>query len=100
MTDRMSDISGGNRRVPWWMWAVILLCMAPGLVFPFTVSLLTDANPLVRALTWFYPAYVIVSGLLAWQCYGRRTVMSWIVLVLLVLSHACFYYMTFAQFSV
>lgn len=82
-------------RMPWWMWVVILVCMAPGLSFPWVLQLIQSSNPIVRALTWFYPAYVLISGLMAWICYGRRTVMTWIVLVLLLLSHACFYYLTF-----
>lgn len=83
-------------RVPWWMTAVIILCMIPGLGFPAIVSLIESSNPIVQGLTWLYPAYVLVSGFLAWQCYGRRTYMSWIVLALLLLSHACFYLLTFA----
>lgn len=82
-------------RVPWWMWIIIIVCMLPGLAFPAMVSLITDPNPIVKGLVWFYPFYVLMSGFLAWQCYERRTAMSWIILVLLLLSHACFYYMTF-----
>jgi len=79
------------------MWAIILTCMLPGLSFPLTIALLESTNPIVRGLTWFYPAYVLMSGLLAWQCYGRRSAMTWIILVLLILSHCCFYYMTFGN---
>lgn len=75
------------------MLAVIVLCMAPGLMFPWLVGLIVSPNPIVKGLTWFYPAYVLCSGLLAWQCYGRRTLLTWIILVLLVLSHGCFYYL-------
>lgn len=86
-------------RVPWWMWAVIIAAMMPGLVFPWTISSLRDPSPLIKGLTWLYPLYVLLSGLLAWQCYGRRTAMSWIIIVLLALTHACFYYLTFAGIS-
>lgn len=94
MTD--SSIKTGARkgpRVPWWMWVIIIVCMLPGLAFPWMAPLIADSNPLVRGLIWFYPAYVLCSGLLAWQCYGRRSVLTWIVLALLLLSHACFYYL-------
>lgn len=84
-------------RVPWWMWVIIIACMFPGLWFPWMVSLIQSPNPIVRGLMWFYPAYVFISGFLAWQCYGRRTVMTWIILVLLILSHCCFFYMTFGN---
>ncbi len=92
----VSDIT--DRRVPWWMYLTIILCMLPGLCYPLAVSLLDNSNPIVRGLTWLYPAYVLLSGFLAWQCYGRRTLLTWIVLVLLLLSHAGFYILTFMKF--
>ena len=78
-------------RVPWWMWVILIVCMLPGISYPWIISSIQNPNPIVRGLMWFYPAYVLMSGFLAWQCYGRRTVMTWIILVLLLLSHACFY---------
>ena len=84
-------------RTPWWLWVVILLCMVLGLSFPAMLTLIDSTNAVIKGLTWLYPAYVLLSGFLAWQCYGRRTLMSWIILVLLVLSHACMYYLTFHQ---
>ncbi|MDE6125907.1 MAG: hypothetical protein K2G30_03030 [Muribaculaceae bacterium] len=84
------------RRVPWWMWVILILCMAPGLSFPWAVQMAEHADTLARGLIWFYPCYVLCSGFLAWQCYGRRTYMTWIILALLVLSHLCFYYLAFA----
>lgn len=98
MTDSEENRSANTNtpRVPWWMYVVLILCMVPGLTFPFMGALLGSPDPIVRGLTWFYPVYTLVSGLLAWQCYGRRTYLSWIILVLLLLSHACFYYMAFS----
>ena len=80
-------------RVPLWMWLVIILCMLPGVAYPLVAPLFIAPNPVVRTLAWFYPLYVLLSGVLAWQCYGRRTVMCWIILVLLLLSHFCFYWL-------
>ena len=67
----------------------------PGLCFPWALSLADAGDSVVRWLVWLYPAYVLLSGLLAWQCYGRRSVLTWIVLTLLVLSHAGMYTLTF-----
>lgn len=85
----------GNR-VPWWMILIIIVCMLPGLAFPWMLDLVVSGNAIVKGLTWFYPAYVICSGLIAYQCYGRRTALAWIILVLLLLSHACFYILAFS----
>jgi len=94
-TMRQETDRNNARRVPAWMYCTIIICMLPGLCYPWAVSLIQSQNPIVRGLTWFYPAYVLLSGILAWQCYGRRTIMSWIVLVLLLLSHAGLYALTF-----
>lgn len=83
-------------RVQWWMWVILILCMAPGLSFPWILEMTERADVLTRGLIWFYPCYVLCSGFLAWQCYGRRTYMTWIILALLLLSHLCFYYLAFA----
>lgn len=91
-----SDINSiGGPRVPWWMYVVIAVCMVPGLGFPWALSLADAGDSVVKWLVWLYPAYVLLSGLLAWQCYGRRSVLTWIVLALLVLSHAGMYTLTF-----
>ena len=90
----MSDNTDTSpRRVPLWMVAVIILCALPGVSFPFLGDLLTSGDLTIEGLTWFYPVYTIASALLAWQCYGRRTLMSWVILALLVVSHACFIYL-------
>ena len=59
-------------------------------------DLLTSGNLQLRGLTWFYPVYTVASAILAWQCYGRRNALCWIILALLLLSHASFYYLAFA----
>lgn len=84
--------------MPRWMWLVIILCMAPGLSLPVFTTLTQSSEATVRTLVWLYPVYVAISGLLAWQCYGRRTLLTWIILILLLLSHACFYYLAFATY--
>lgn len=82
--------------VPWWMVTLIILCALPGIGFPFMGQLLSSPDLTIKGLTWFYPIYTVVSALLAWQCYGRRTLLTWIILALLILSHCCFYYLAFA----
>lgn len=89
----MENTDPTPHRVPWWMTAVIILCTLPGVTFPFLGNLLTSGDLTIEGLTWFYPIYTIASALLAWQCYGRRTIMCWIILVLLLLSHFCFFYL-------
>lgn len=81
--------------VPWWIYLIIIVCMIPGLSYPLQSTLAASTDATVRGLTWFYPVYTLVSGLLAWMCYGRRTLLTWILLAMLILSHISFYYMAF-----
>ena len=78
------------------MWAVIVLCIIPAFSLPLFSSLAESSDATVRILIKLYPLYVIMSAFLAWQLYGRRTMLCWLVLILLVLTHACFYYLATA----
>lgn len=89
----MEENRPAGKRVPWWMTAIIILCALPGVSFPFMGSLMTSGDLTIEGLTWFYPLYTVASAFLAWQCHGRRDLMCWIILVLLLLSHACFIYL-------
>jgi hypothetical protein len=95
--EESNDLKHDEQRivVPFWMKCVIILCMLPGLMFPWLGPLLASDDVMIKSLTWFYPLYIVASGCIAWQCYGRRTIMSWIILVLMLLSHLCFYYLAF-----
>jgi hypothetical protein len=84
-----------QRRVPLWMLGLIILFVIPGCMFPWLGSLLSSGDTIIKSLTWFYPLYVLASAFIAWQCYGRRTLMTWIILTLLLLTHFCFYYLAF-----
>ena len=77
-----------SRRVPLWMVVVIIIAALPVLAFPAMLSASADVAGGDRYFLWLYPAYVIASSLLAYQCYGRRTEMSWIIIVLMLLTHA------------
>lgn len=78
-----------TRRVPVWMICIIIAAMLPVFSFPAMLSAAgASASAGSKAFLWLYPFYVAATGLLAWQCYGRRSEMSWILIALLVLSHA------------
>lgn len=75
------------RRVPAWIVAVIIIAALPVLAFPAMLSVSSAVAGADRYYLWLYPAYVVASALLAWQCYGRRTEMTWIIIVLMLLTH-------------
>ncbi len=65
------------------LWIVILL-MAPVLALP---ALLSRTPEEFKMFLWFYPVYVLTTGYLAYKCYVPRREITYILLILLVLSH-------------
>ncbi len=68
------------------MGVIIVVAMIPALFLPFYTNGISD-DPTVKYLTYFYPAYVIATGICAWMCYPQRKALAWILLVLMLLSH-------------
>ncbi len=81
-----------DRHVPWWMLLIIIVAALPALFLPSYAAIAAGPVPESKKLfLWLYPFYLIVAGFLAWQCYGRRTVMSWILVVLMFMTDAAMY---------
>lgn len=83
-------------RTPLWMTIVIIICMLPVLAFPSLLSLSPQDSPLT-ALVWFYPVYVLATGICAWMCYPSRRELSWILILLMLLSHAALWFGTLSN---
>lgn len=66
---------------------IIAAMMIPALILPFSMNGISE-DPTVKYLTYFYPAYVIATGVCAWLCYPQRKALAWILLALMLLSHA------------
>lgn len=76
-----------RHRVPAWMTIIIIVCMLPLSAFPLLLAS-APSQPGPETLVWLYPFYVIASGVCAWICWPARKEISWILLVLMLLSHA------------
>lgn len=85
-----------NQPTPLWMKIVIIACMLPALAFPSLLAM-TQADTAARTLVWLYPFYVLASGLCSWICYGQRREMSWILIILMLLSHAAIWVLIYQQ---
>ena len=72
---------------PLWMKLLIIALALPALLFPAAVPML-GGYPELRALVWAYPLYGAATALCAWMCYRERPEVTWILLALLLLSHA------------
>lgn len=66
---------------------VIIMAMLPALAFP-TLLAMTSPDSSQRTFVWLYPFYVIASGVCAWICWPDRKDVSWILIILMLMSHA------------
>ncbi|MDE6702678.1 MAG: hypothetical protein K2K00_03260, partial [Muribaculaceae bacterium] len=78
--------SARRQKVPAGVTGVIIICMLPVLAFPTMLSMTMPDSP-ARTFVWFYPFYVIASGVCARICWRQRRDVTWILLALMVLSH-------------
>ncbi len=87
-------------KVPWWMIALIILLVLPAGQFPVLLANCPAGFPIVRALVWIYPFYVVVAAYLAYLCYPRRQLMTWILLALLVMTHIAIWMLVYADLKI
>lgn len=81
------DDNHSQDKAPIWINILIIVCMLPLLAFPTMLTMTLPDSP-ARTFAWFYPFYVIASGVCARICWPQRRDLTWILLVLMILSHA------------
>lgn len=79
-----------KQRVPLWVIIMIIVVALPVAAYPTLLSMWpsVDDGLEMKTLLWFYPAYVIASGVFAYICWPSRRTEAWILLALMLLSHA------------
>ncbi len=82
-----ADYNPSSRRRPVWMIIVIIVAMLPALAFPKLLAM-TAPDSGQRTLVWLYPFYVAASGAFAWICWPERKEVSWVLIVLMLMTHA------------
>ena len=71
---------------PLWVRILIIILLLPVFSTPALLSALPQGHEEWRTIVWCYPFYLLVSGWLAWITYSTRQTVSWIRMVLMVLS--------------
>lgn len=81
---------------PWWLIVIIILLIVPVFLMPGVVAsfqaggdapAIQAANPsMIKSLTWLYPIITIVYGVLIWACWPYRSFMSWMLVVMSLLT--------------
>jgi len=66
--------------------AIVVACL-PLLAF-FKLMELCPPGGTEETFLWIYPFYVLLAGFCAWKCACSRVALAWIIVVVLLLSHA------------
>lgn len=80
-----------NRR-PRWLIVLTIALMLPVLAYPTLLDFMPAAGANVTLLK-IYPFYVLLSGWCILMCYPARRDMMWILITLVILSHASIWYL-------
>ena len=70
---------------PLWATLFALACLVPLAFYPL---LLSRVDPQLMVFVKLYIPYTLLTAWLAWLCWPRRREMYWILLLLLLLTHA------------
>lgn len=77
-----------RRRLPLWMMAlIIIVAVVPLPALPQLVAACPAGGPEITFLR-FYPLYIVVAAVCAWLSYARRPEVTWIIIVLMLMTHA------------
>lgn len=83
--------------MPWWIKFLILLAAAPVLGYPALLAHCPEDVSDIKVYLWFYPIYVVVGTVCAWLAWRRRPEVTWILIVVMLLTHAAMWTLVLAQ---
>ena len=72
---------------PWWIKIIIIAVALPVLALPLMLEK-APANGQADGFLLFYPIYVVAAAICEWICWPRRPEITWILVALMVLTHA------------
>lgn len=76
--------------MPAWVKVLIIVCALPVLALPWLLSLCPEDST-AETFVWLYPAYVLLSAFLAWKVWPARHLLAYILLAVMLLTHAAMY---------
>ena len=72
---------------PWWLAVLIIALVLPVFSFPVLLSQVSASAEEAKVLLWLYLFYVPGTGILAWISWPERKYITWMLLVLMLMSH-------------
>lgn len=73
------------------MTILIIIVSLPLFTFPAMLSACAPDAQATRSLVWIYPFYMLLSAWLAWKAYPQRAYVSWLLIVIMLLTTAAMY---------
>ena len=72
-------------RRPWWFTLILILLVLPAFGTPWVLA---DApeNSVLAILVKLFPAFLLLAAVCAWYAYPQRSDLSWILVVIMLLS--------------
>lgn len=77
-----------NKRPPVWFRLTVAATIVPLLSWPWLLSDIPSADTTMRTLLVCLPAYVMLSGYIAYRTYCERPEVAWILIFLAWVSYA------------
>lgn len=84
-----------TRNKPLWLLIVIIAASLPVFAFPTILGMIDPANSMAKTMAWFYIIYVVITAALAWMCWPQRKYVTWILIIIMLLSHAAMWGLAF-----
>ncbi len=82
-----TTIMNSSKRPPVWFRLTVAVTIAPLLSWPWLLSGIPSADATMRTLLMCLPAYVMLSGYIAYRTYRDRPEVAWILIFLVWLSY-------------
>ena len=83
-------MSENENKMPWWARLIVIAAAAPVCLYPLLLERTPEGSE-NELFLWFYPIYVVVAAVCAWICWARRREVYWILIVMMLLTHAAMF---------
>ncbi|MCM1067759.1 MAG: hypothetical protein NC418_09340 [Muribaculaceae bacterium] len=83
--------------MPIWIKALIIIAALPVLAYPALLAECPADVADMKPFLWFYPIYVVVSTVCAWAAWRRRPEVTWILIAVMLLTHAAMWTLVLTQ---
>ena len=86
-------------KIPLWYWVLVIFSILPEFLVPmYLYGIEAEEYELKKLFIWFYVPYVAVASILTLLCYKYdRKIMSWILLVIMIMTHVSMYALMFCD---